>query len=42
MCVFLYACLMYAISWFILFSIVKLYSSLCLIVYHVLIKIITD
>jgi len=31
----LYACLMYAISWFIFFSIVKLYSSLFLIVYHV-------
>jgi len=32
---FLYACLMYAISWFIFFSIVKFYSSLFLIVYHV-------
>ena len=32
---FLYACLMYAISWFFFFSTVKLYSSLFLIVYHV-------
>jgi len=33
--VFLYARLMYVISWFIFFSIVKLYSSLFIIVYHV-------
>ena len=34
-CVFLYACLMYAVSWFSFFSIVKLYSPLFLIVYDV-------